>query len=115
MKIRFLRVNERHHSIAIANFRGLKFDPIRTKVQHVNIQADSLDHMVSSYQRVPELGFRMAWSVGQDTNSTAYAGWCHAVVRVFQAAGVAARTHWTAESTEPSAGQTPIPRRSLGR
>ena len=52
--------NERHHSIAIANFRGLKFDPIRTKVQHVNIQADSLDHMVSSYQQVPELGFRMA-------------------------------------------------------
>lgn len=76
LKIRFLRVNERHHSIAIANFRGLKFDPIRTKVQHVNIQAGSLDDMVSSYQRVRELGFRMAWSVGQHTNDKELSYYC---------------------------------------
>jgi 2,3-dihydroxybiphenyl 1,2-dioxygenase len=76
LKIRFLRVNERHHSIAIANIRGLKFDPIRTKVQHVNIQAGSLDDMVSSYQRVRELGFRMAWSVGQHTNDKELSYYC---------------------------------------
>lgn len=76
LKIRFLRVNERHHSIAIANLQGLKVDPIRTKVQHVNIQAASLDDMVSSYQRVGELGFRMAWSVGQHTNDKELSFYC---------------------------------------
>ncbi|MFV6029333.1 VOC family protein [Streptomyces sp. NPDC056264] len=68
LKIRFLRVNERHHSIAIAALRGLPIDPIRTRVQHLNIQADSLDDLAQSYERVHELGFAMALSVGQHTN-----------------------------------------------
>lgn len=68
LKIRFLRVNERHHSIAIAAVRGLPIDPIRTRVQHLNIQADSLDDLALSYERVHELGFDMALSVGQHTN-----------------------------------------------
>ncbi|GLP66467.1 hypothetical protein TUSST3_30870 [Streptomyces sp. TUS-ST3] len=65
---RFLRVNDRHHSIAVAAIRGLPIDPIRTRVQHLNIQADSLDDLAQSYQRVHELGFDMALSVGQHTN-----------------------------------------------
>ncbi|MFD0059554.1 VOC family protein [Streptomyces sp. NPDC056690] len=68
LKIRFLRVNERHHSIAVAAVRGLPIDPIRTRVQHLNIQAASLDDVAQSYQRVHELGFDMALSVGQHTN-----------------------------------------------
>ncbi|MFC9795655.1 VOC family protein [Streptomyces sp. NPDC127584] len=68
LKIRFLRVNERHHSIAIAAVRGLPIDPVRTRVQHLNIQADSLDDLAQSYERVHELGFDMALSVGQHTN-----------------------------------------------
>ncbi|MGW3014299.1 VOC family protein [Streptomyces sp. NPDC001219] len=69
LKIRFLRVNERHHSIAIAATRGgLPIDPIRTRVQHLNIQAATLDDVAQSYQRVHELGFDMALSVGQHTN-----------------------------------------------
>ncbi|MFE4394375.1 MULTISPECIES: VOC family protein [Streptomycetaceae] len=68
LKIRFLRVNERHHSIAIAAVRGLPLDPIRTRVQHLNIQAATLDDVARSYQRVHELGFEMALSVGQHTN-----------------------------------------------
>ncbi|MCI3270771.1 MULTISPECIES: VOC family protein [Streptomyces] len=68
LKIRFLRVNERHHSIAIAAVRGLPIDPIRTRVQHLNIQATSLDDLAQSYDRVHELGFDMALSVGQHTN-----------------------------------------------
>ncbi|MGW1124461.1 VOC family protein [Streptomyces sp. NPDC002526] len=68
LKIRFLRVNERHHSIAIAAVNGLPIDPIRTRVQHLNIQADSLDDLARSYERVHELGFDMALSVGQHTN-----------------------------------------------
>ncbi|MBM4792685.1 VOC family protein [Streptomyces sioyaensis] len=67
-KIRFLRVNERHHSIAVAAARGLPIDAVRTRVQHVNIQAATLDDVAQSYQRVHELGFDMALSVGQHTN-----------------------------------------------
>ncbi|MGW1719127.1 VOC family protein [Streptomyces sp. NPDC002156] len=68
LKIRFLRVNERHHSIAIAAVRGLPVDPVRTRVQHLNIQTATLDDVAQSYQRVCELGFDMALSVGQHTN-----------------------------------------------
>lgn len=68
LKIRFLRVNERHHSVAVASVRGLPIDPIRTRVQHLNIQAATLDDLARSYQRVHELGFDMALSVGQHTN-----------------------------------------------
>lgn len=41
MKIRFMRVNERHHSIAIANMRDAPLNPVRTRVQHLNIQAQA--------------------------------------------------------------------------
>ncbi len=68
LKARFLRVNERHHSVAIAAVRGLPLDPIRTRVQHVNVQVATLDDMVSAYQRVTALGFPMMWEIGQHTN-----------------------------------------------
>ncbi|MEU5893903.1 VOC family protein [Streptomyces sp. NPDC047461] len=68
LKIRFLRVNERHHSVAVVGTRGLPIDPVRTRVQHLNIQAANLDDVAQSYQRVHELGFGMALSVGQHTN-----------------------------------------------
>lgn len=68
LKIRFLRVNERHHSVAVASVNRLPINPIRTRVQHVNVQMKALDDMVSSYQRVKQLGFDMALSVGQHTN-----------------------------------------------
>lgn len=68
LKIRFLRVNERHHSVAIASVNMLPVNPIRTRVQHVNVQVATLDDMVTSYQRVKALGFDMALSVGQHTN-----------------------------------------------
>lgn len=68
LKIRFLRLNERHHSVAIANTRGIKVDPIRTSVQHLNIQAATLEDMVGSYERVKANGFDLALSVGQHTN-----------------------------------------------
>jgi len=68
LKIRFLRVNERHHSVAIASVNALPINPIRTRIQHVNVQVATLDDMVASYQRVKQLGFDMALSVGQHTN-----------------------------------------------
>lgn len=67
-KIRFLRVNQRHHSVAIAAVNRLPINPIRTRVQHLNVQVADLDDMTASYQRVKELGFRMALAVGQHTN-----------------------------------------------
>jgi 2,3-dihydroxybiphenyl 1,2-dioxygenase len=67
-KIRFLRVNQRHHSVAIAAINRLPINPIRTRVQHLNIQVADLDDMTASYQRVKELGFHMALTVGQHTN-----------------------------------------------
>ncbi|MBV9513136.1 MAG: hypothetical protein JO280_03690, partial [Mycobacteriaceae bacterium] len=47
---------------------ALPINPIRTRVQHANVQVASLDDMVTSYQRVKALGFAMALSVGQHTN-----------------------------------------------
>ncbi len=67
-KIRFLRVNERHHTLAIAAVNRLRVNPIRTRVQHVNVQVAELDDMTAAYQRVKQLGFRMALGVGQHTN-----------------------------------------------
>jgi 2,3-dihydroxybiphenyl 1,2-dioxygenase len=67
-KIRFLRVNQRHHTVAIAAVNRLRLNPIRTRVQHLNIQVAELDDMTAAYQRVKQLGFRMALGVGQHTN-----------------------------------------------
>ncbi|OBI29334.1 VOC family protein [Mycobacterium sp. E2238] len=67
-KIRFLRFNERHHTVAIASVNRLRLNPIRTRVQHVNVQVAELDDMTAAYQRVKQLGFRMALGVGQHTN-----------------------------------------------
>ncbi|MFV8241728.1 VOC family protein [Mycolicibacterium peregrinum] len=68
VKIRFLRVNQRHHSVAIASVNRLPINPIRTRIQHLNIQVADLDDMTTSYQRIKELGFGMALGVGQHTN-----------------------------------------------
>lgn len=68
LKIRFLRVNERHHSVAIASTKGLPLNPIRTRIQHCNVQVADLNDMTLAYQRVKALGFGMALSVGQHTN-----------------------------------------------
>ncbi|QIK77242.1 extradiol ring-cleavage dioxygenase [Nocardioides piscis] len=76
LKIRFLRVNERHHSIAVANIRGLRIDPIRTSIQHLNVQVATLEDMVASFERVKALGFHMAWSVGQHTNDRELSYYC---------------------------------------
>lgn len=68
LRIRFLRVNQRHHSVAIAAATRLPINPIRTRIQHLNVQVADLDDMTASYQRVTDLGFRMALGVGQHTN-----------------------------------------------
>jgi 2,3-dihydroxybiphenyl 1,2-dioxygenase len=76
LRIRFLRTDERHHSIAIAGIRGLALDPIRTAIQHLNIQVATLDDMLASYERVVALGFHIQWSVGQHTNDRELSYYC---------------------------------------
>lgn len=76
LHIRFLRAGERHHSIALADVAGLPIDPVRTAVQHVNIQVERLEDLLSSFHRVTELGFTIAWSVGQHTNDRELSYYC---------------------------------------
>ncbi|TCK27642.1 VOC family protein [Pseudonocardia endophytica] len=76
LNIRFLRAGERHHSIALANVAGLPIDPIRTRVQHINIQVARLEDLLAAHHRVTELGFAMAWSVGQHTNDRELSFYC---------------------------------------
>lgn len=68
VKIRFLRVNQRHHSVAIAAVNRLPVNPIRTRVQHLNVQVATLDDLTASYERIRALGFDIALDVGQHTN-----------------------------------------------
>lgn len=76
LAIRFLRSGPRHHSIALANVAGLRLDPVRTAVQHVNIEVARLADLLDSFHRVTELGFAMAWSVGQHTNDRELSYYC---------------------------------------
>ena len=68
LKVRFLRVNQRHHSIAIAGTTGVRINPIRTRVQHLNIEVADYQDLMAAYSRVKQLGFRISMSIGQHTN-----------------------------------------------
>lgn len=68
LDIAFLRLNERHHSVAIAATRGLRMDPIRTKVQHMNLQVANMDDLSNAFRRCKDLGFEMAHEIGQHPN-----------------------------------------------
>ena len=64
----FLRVNPRHHSVAVAQTKGLALDPFRTKIQHLEMQVADINDVTNAYRRVRELGFKIAMAVGQHTN-----------------------------------------------
>ena len=68
LQIEFLRLNPRHHSVAIAATKGLRMDPIRTRIQHMNLEVASLDDMTQAYIRCRKLGFKVAMGVGLHTN-----------------------------------------------
>ena len=76
VKLRFLRAGERHHSIALGHIARMPIDPFRTSVQHVNIQVADLGDMLAAYHRVRDLGFVMAWTVGQHTNDRELSFYC---------------------------------------
>src|SRR5262249_53820565 len=68
MDITFLRLNERHHSLALAATRGPRMDPLRTRIHHLNLQAQHWDDVVAAYRRLRGMGHAMANAIGQHPN-----------------------------------------------
>ncbi|MDF3833769.1 VOC family protein [Cupriavidus basilensis] len=68
LDLTFLRLNERHHSVAIVSTRGIRLNPLRTSIHHMNLQVASLDDVVDGYRRCRELGYPIANAIGQHPN-----------------------------------------------
>jgi len=68
LDVSFLRMNERHHTVALAATRGKRMNPLRTAIHHLNLQARSLDDMTEAYGRMRRLGFRISNGIGQHPN-----------------------------------------------
>jgi len=68
LNIEFLRINQRHHSIAVAATQGTRLDPIRTRIQHMNLEVATMNDMTDAYVRCRRLGFKVAMGVGLHTN-----------------------------------------------
>lgn len=68
MELTFLHLNERHHSLAIAATKGLRIDPLKRRIQHIMIEAKSLDDVSEAYTRCKKLGYRIAMSMGRHPN-----------------------------------------------
>lgn len=68
LNVTFLRLNERHHSLAVAAVKGVKMDPIRTKIQHMNLQAVDIGDLSDAYRRCRKLGYRIANAIGEHPN-----------------------------------------------
>lgn len=68
LDVAFLRVNERHHSIAIAATKGVAVDMFRTRINHFNMEAATLDDLVAAYERCNTLGYKLSRSIGQHPN-----------------------------------------------
>ncbi|NHB10734.1 extradiol ring-cleavage dioxygenase [Burkholderia cepacia] len=64
----FLRFNERHHSFATASTRGIRLNPLRTQIHHMNLQCASLDDVTQAYLRCRAMGYPIANAIGQHPN-----------------------------------------------
>jgi 2,3-dihydroxybiphenyl 1,2-dioxygenase len=64
----FLRFNERHHSFATASTRGVRLNPLRTQIHHMNLQCASLDDVTQAYLRCRAMGYPIANAIGQHPN-----------------------------------------------
>ena len=71
LRFEFMRFNERHHSIAFVYTQKIRLDPIRTRIQHLEVQAASLDDLSAAWERCRALGLSIAMSVGQHANDKA--------------------------------------------
>lgn len=67
----FFRFNERHHSIALAYTPRLRLDPIRTRIQHLEVQTAALDDLTAAWERCRKLGVPISMKIGQHANDKA--------------------------------------------
>ena len=70
-KLRFLRFNQRHHTVAIAASQRVRIDPFPTRVQHINSEVSTLDDLLATFMRMRDNGFDISLSIGQHTNDRA--------------------------------------------
>lgn len=68
LELSFLRLNERHHSVAIAATRGTRMNPLRTAIHHLNLEARKLDDVAEAYRRLRAMGYAIANAIGQHPN-----------------------------------------------
>jgi len=68
LELTFLRVNGRHHSMALAATRGKRMNPLRSAIHHLNLQAKSLDDVTEAYRRMRNMGLPIANAIGQHPN-----------------------------------------------
>jgi 2,3-dihydroxybiphenyl 1,2-dioxygenase len=68
LELSFLRLNGRHHSVALAATRGTRMNPLRTAIHHLNLQAASLDDVTEAYQRMRAMGCTLSNAIGQHPN-----------------------------------------------
>jgi 2,3-dihydroxybiphenyl 1,2-dioxygenase len=68
LELSFLRLNERHHSVALAATSGKRMNPLRTAIHHLNVQAKSLDDVTEAYRRLRGMGYAIANAIGQHPN-----------------------------------------------
>ncbi|HMS07202.1 MAG TPA: VOC family protein [Burkholderiaceae bacterium] len=68
MDFTFLRLNRRHHTVAIASTRRPRLDPLRTRIHHLNLQTATLDDVVQGYRQCRALGYPIASAIGQHPN-----------------------------------------------
>ena len=68
LELTFLRINGRHHSMALAATRGRRMNPLRTAIHHLNLQARSLDDVTEAYRRLRAMGLPIANTIGQHPN-----------------------------------------------
>lgn len=68
LDLAFLRLNPRHHSIATAATKGIRLNPLRTQIHHMNLQANSLEDVTQGYLRCRAMGYEIANAIGQHPN-----------------------------------------------
>lgn len=68
----FTRFNERHHSIAVAETRGPKLDPVPTRIQHMAFDVMSTSDVIDAYSRCKTLGYQITMGLGKHPNDQAF-------------------------------------------
>ena len=68
LDLTFLRMNERHHTLATAATRRPRLNPMRTQIHHLNFETASLDDVTAGYLRCRKLGYSLANGIGQHPN-----------------------------------------------